>query len=105
MLKLAGKYGDIVFLPPFERLSFIEAKDIVRKAAKESKRTTRFSFAADSPADKDEHGPPKYDLDRFRRAVLEAEKNECEYFVLSVREDGLLDSVNDFARDIMPSFS
>ena len=105
MLKLAGKYGDIVFLPPLDRLSFIEAKDIVRKAAKESKRTTKFSFAADSPADIGQHHPPKYDLDRFRNAVLEAEKNECDYFVLSVPEDGLIDSLSDFGRNVMPSFN
>ena len=104
MLQLAGKYGDIVFLPPLDRLSFIEAKDIVLRAAKESKRTTKFSFASDSPVDKGEQGPPKYDLDRFRSAALEAEKNECGYFVLSIPENGLIDSVNDFARNVMSSF-
>src|SRR6267143_11440 len=105
MLHLAGKYGDIIFLPPLDRLSFFEAKNIVLKAAKKSKRTTRLSFAADSPADKGEHGLTKYDPDRFSNAVCEAEKNECEYFVLSVPEDGVLDSVNHFARNVMPSFS
>jgi len=104
MLQLAGKYGDIVFLPPLDRLSFIEAKDIVLRAAKESKRTTKFSFASDSPVDKGEQGPPKYDLDRFRSAALEAEKNECGYFVLSIPENGLIDSMNDFARNVMSSF-
>ncbi len=104
MLRLAGTYGDIVFLPPSETLSFTEEKDIVLRAANASKRMTRVSFAADSPADKGEHGPPKYDLDRFRSAVVEAEKNEYEYFVLSVREDRLLDSVKDFARNVIHSF-
>ncbi|OLC81076.1 MAG: hypothetical protein AUJ08_07830 [Thaumarchaeota archaeon 13_1_40CM_3_50_5] len=102
MLKLAGEYGDIIFLPPEIKPSFNQAKDIVLKAAKETKRTTRFSFAATSPSNIGGASDSKYDRRKHREAVLEAEKNGCEYFVLSFPEDGLFKSMSDFARDMMP---
>jgi len=102
MLKLAGAYGDIIFLPPEIKPSFNQAKDIVLKAAKETKRTTRFSFAATSPSNIGGASDSKYDRRKHREAVLEAEKNGCEYFVLSFPEDGLFKSMSDFARDMMP---
>jgi len=101
MLKLAGKYGDIIFLPPEIKPSFNEAKGLVLKAAKESERTTRFSFAATSPSNRGGGSDSKYDPKALGEAVLEAEKNGCEYFVLSFPEDGLLKSMSDFARNVM----
>jgi len=105
MLRLAGKYANIVFLPPDMNLDFIEAKTIVLNAAKKNKRTSKFSFAAGSPISPEKHGPPKYDSESLRQALLEADKNGCEYFDFSVPENGLLDSMSDFARKVMPSFS
>ena len=101
ILKLAGKYGDIIFLPPEIKPSFNEAKGLVLKAAKESERTTRFSFAATSPSNRGGGSDSKYDPKALGEAVLEAEKNRCEYFVLSFPEDGLLKSMSDFARNVM----
>jgi alkanesulfonate monooxygenase SsuD/methylene tetrahydromethanopterin reductase-like flavin-dependent oxidoreductase (luciferase family) len=101
MLKLAGTYGDIIFLPPEIKPSINDAKAIVRKAAKESKRTTRFAFAATSPSNIGGNSDSKYDPKTHLEAVLEAQKNECDYFVLSFPEDALLKSVSDFARNMM----
>lgn len=101
MLKLAGKYGDIIFLPPEIKPSFNEAKALVLKAAKESKRTTRLSFAATSPTNTGGESDSKFDHKTYREVVLGAGKNECEYFVLSFPEDELLRSISDFARDMM----
>lgn len=102
MLKLAGKYGDIVYLPAsWTKMSFEEAKNLVFDAAEKSGRTTKISLAAASPTNRNERSPPKYDRQRFQNAVLEAEKNGCEYFILSLPQIELLGSMNDFAKNIM----
>ncbi len=101
MLKLAGRYGDIVFLPPEIKPSFSEAKGIVLRAAKQSKRTTRLSFAATSPSNAGGRSDSTYDPKTHGDAVLEAARNGCEYFVLSFPEDGLLESMRNFARNMM----
>lgn len=105
MLRLAGKYGDIVFLPPDMKLDFNEAKNIILEAAKENNRTDKFSFAAGSPLNETGRGPATYNRERFRKAVLEAEKNGCEYFDFTITENELIDSMNDFAKNVMPSFT
>ena len=105
MLRLAGKYGNIVFLPPDMKLDFNEAKNIVLEAAQENKRTENFSFAAGSPINESGHGPAKYSRERFQHAVREAEKNGCEYFDFSIPENELLESMDDFAKNVIPSFT
>jgi alkanesulfonate monooxygenase SsuD/methylene tetrahydromethanopterin reductase-like flavin-dependent oxidoreductase (luciferase family) len=101
MLKLAGKYGDIVFLPPEIKPSFKDAKSRVLEAAEKSKRSTKVSFAATSPSNVGGASDSDYDPNIHGEAVLEAEKNGCEYFVLSFPEDGLLKSMSDFARSMI----
>jgi alkanesulfonate monooxygenase SsuD/methylene tetrahydromethanopterin reductase-like flavin-dependent oxidoreductase (luciferase family) len=103
MLKLAAKYGDIIFLPPEIKPSLKEAKDTILKAAKESKRTTPFSFAGTSPSNIGGVSDSKYDRKRHGEEILEAEKNGCEYFVLTFPEDELLRSMSEFAREMMPN--
>ena len=105
MLRFAGKYGEIVFLPPDLKLGFAEAKNMVLDSAKESKRTGKISFATGSPVHESGRGPAEYIPERFQRAVLEAQKNGCEYFDFSVPENGLLDSMSDFAKNVIPSFT
>ena len=106
MLKLAGKYGNIVYLPSsWTKLSFGEAKSLVLNVAEKSGRTTKISFAAASPTNKIERSPPKYEFKKYHDAVLEAEKNECEYFVLSLPQKDLVSSMKDFAKNIMLSYT
>lgn len=104
MLRLAGRYGDIVYLPPSEP-RFSEARAVAQRAAERSGRVARPSFAAASPVGEGERYPTKYDSRRYRDAVLEAERKGCEYFVFSVPQAALMDSLNDFARNVLPSFS
>ncbi len=101
MLKLAGRYGDIIFLPPEIKPSLNEARATVMKAAEKSGRKTKLSFAATSPSNIGGASDAEYDSKMYEQAVLEAENNGCEYFVLSSPHDRLLESTIDFARNIM----
>ncbi len=103
MLRLAGRWGDIVFLPPDMKLDFSDAKNIVVESVKKSRRTSQLSFATGLPF-RDNHGVVKYDRERFERGVRQAEENGCEYFDFSVPAHGLLDSMKDFSVNVMPSF-
>ena len=101
MLRLAGKYGDIVFLQPDLKLDIADAKKIVLEAARQSSRTGKLSFAMGSPMNESGHGPAKYSQERFRQAVSEAEKNGCEYFDFTIPDAEMLESMNDFAKNVM----
>ncbi|HYY92521.1 MAG TPA: LLM class flavin-dependent oxidoreductase [Candidatus Dormibacteraeota bacterium] len=104
MLRLAGKYGNIVFLQPDLKLDVADAKKIVLETAKENMRTGKLSFAMGSPMNESGHGPAKYSPERFRQAVSEAEKSGCEYFDFSIPDAGMLESMNDFAKNVMQTF-
>jgi alkanesulfonate monooxygenase SsuD/methylene tetrahydromethanopterin reductase-like flavin-dependent oxidoreductase (luciferase family) len=103
MLSLAGRYGDIVFIPPWNKLSFEEARAMVMDAAEHSPRVDRPSFAAGAP--QADHGSQKYDREQVRRAVREMGKKGCEYFVLFLDSSELLEAMEDFGQHVVPSFS
>ena len=75
------------------------------KQLKRTSEPTNFHSRPELPSTKADKAPPKYSPERFRHAVIEAEKNECEYFDFSTPENELLDSMNDFAKNVMPSFT
>jgi alkanesulfonate monooxygenase SsuD/methylene tetrahydromethanopterin reductase-like flavin-dependent oxidoreductase (luciferase family) len=105
MIKLGGKYGDIVFLPPWIKMSFSEAKDLVMEGARHRETLDKPSLAAGSPVNPGELTPPKYEQATYRNSVEEAERNGCEYFVLRISQQELLESIDDFGRNVIPSYN
>jgi alkanesulfonate monooxygenase SsuD/methylene tetrahydromethanopterin reductase-like flavin-dependent oxidoreductase (luciferase family) len=104
MLRMAGRFGDIVLMP-HDELRFDGTKSVVMEAAEKSRRSTKPSFAASSPVGPGERYPTKYDQARYRSAAIQAEKNGCEYFVFQIPRDGLLDSMRDFAKSVISSLN
>jgi len=118
MLRLAGEVADICYIPPWIKMSYDEARALVLEAARKSGRVSSIAFAYSF----DGVIPPRYDRKLFLQRVEEAVDKKCEYFMVPFRyvnekpwkPDGivseretaaLLESISDFAKNIMPSFS
>jgi alkanesulfonate monooxygenase SsuD/methylene tetrahydromethanopterin reductase-like flavin-dependent oxidoreductase (luciferase family) len=108
MLKLAGKYANIAFIPPpppgrpFEE-SFMMAKTLVLKSAEENNRNNEISFAGGEP------GPdtfiPEFDLKMISKQIELANNLGAKYYlVVMPRNDLLIKNIESFAKEIIPSF-
>jgi len=108
MLKLAGKFADIAFIPPpppdrpFEE-SFLMAKTMVLKAAEENNRIDKISIAAGEP------GPdtrmPVLDLRMLSKQIEGAIKLGAKYYLVVIpRNKMLVDNIEKFAKEIIPTF-
>lgn len=101
MLRLAGKYGDIVFIPQFgESEPYAERKKIVMTAAKKAKRTNKVAFMEGSMM-----MMGAYNSEEFVKHVEAAKESGASYFLTSIpRTEKFIESIQSFARDVMPSF-
>jgi len=117
MLRLAGQYADICYVPPWNKLSFEESKRIVLQEAKHHGREDKVSFAAAyTPL-----GPGQgYDREQYRREVEKANTAGFSYFITAWNQDAApwevtasslqgairsyLSCLNDFAENVMPAF-
>jgi hypothetical protein len=118
MLRLAGRFADICYIPPWTKLSREDAREFVLMEARKFNRRGKISFAYSIEG----AIPPEYDHDLYLKKVEEAERGGCDYFMAPfsygsqppwrlsrqqarrVSED-CLEHVRDFAEKIMPSFS
>lgn len=123
MLRLAGRYGDICYVPPWIKMTSDEAVSIVRAEARRFNREGEVAFAASFDYSASEGViPPKYDYKLYFDKIDAAAKRGCEYFMVPFRHQleppwllknenvteetkRYLEPVRLFARDIMPSFS
>ena len=104
MLKLAGKYADIFFIPPWRYENFDEGKTIALNSAG-SDRKGKLLFASASPVDKANHyGPFAFDVDIYLRSVEKSETDGCSYYILSLPEKNISESFNSFVKDISSSY-
>lgn len=101
MLRLAGKYGDIVYIPQFgESESYAERKDIVMKAAKKANRANKIAFMEGPMMTMD-----AYNSEEFLKHVEGAKESGATYFLTSLpRNKEHIASITSFARDVIPSF-
>jgi alkanesulfonate monooxygenase SsuD/methylene tetrahydromethanopterin reductase-like flavin-dependent oxidoreductase (luciferase family) len=101
MLTLAGRYGDIVFIPPWggpEKL--VEGRKRVLKSARKYNREDKIGFMSGTMM-----GPQVTETDAFMKAVGVAKENGDEYFLPSFgRDENTTNLMRDFARDVIPSF-
>lgn len=101
MLRLAGKYGDICYIPAFQtKFSFSEGKDITLLEAKRFGREDKISFAAGISFGL------KYSPKYYVRRVEEAQRDGCDYFIVPFPrgDKKYLESMRDFGKNILPSF-
>ncbi len=97
MLKLAGQYGDICFLPPWPGKDPDDMKQIVIESARLHNRTDKVAFMAG------EMGPA--DIEEYLTKVEKAADSGAGYFLASFqRNDGTKTIIKTFAEEIIPSF-
>jgi alkanesulfonate monooxygenase SsuD/methylene tetrahydromethanopterin reductase-like flavin-dependent oxidoreductase (luciferase family) len=122
MLRLAGRFANICYIPPWTKLPRDEAVAFVRAEARKFNREDEVSFAYAFDYSSEGVIAPKYDYKLYFDKVEEAARKGCDYFVVPFRhvleppwllktsriseETNLyLEPVRRFAKDVMPSFS
>ena len=81
MLSLAGRFGDIVVIPPWYEGGFEEGKKVVVASARRYHREDKLSFA-----DLWFGFQQKYDRQMILGKVEAAKKSGCEYFIVGFPE-------------------
>ncbi|MFQ5833321.1 MAG: LLM class flavin-dependent oxidoreductase [Candidatus Thorarchaeota archaeon] len=104
MLTLAGTYGDIIFIPPWQRgggpADIEAAREKVLKAAEKADRTDKIGFMAGSMM-----GGKITDTNEFIKAVETAKDSGHEYYLVSLpREGESIEFLGQFANDVVSSF-
>jgi len=100
MLRLAGRYGNICYIPPIADVNFLEGKQIVLGEARRFKRKKEISFADGIWFDSN------YDPKLYANRIELARQRGCDYFVVPFRRDQkFLNSMKDFGKNVLPSFS
>ena len=102
MLLMAGRYADICLIPPFSQFSFAEAKKLVLDEAKRLDRDDEISFAA--VAGNLPSAITKYDSKHYFEMCEQADEDGCDYMVVPFRRENYIESMEDFATNILPSF-
>lgn len=100
MLRLAGKYGNICFIPNTQTPEeYEEGKKKVLKVAEKLNRRDKIAFMAGTMSE------TQYDQKEYSKRVEEAIKEGASYFQTSFpRNESLVNSIRRFAREIIPSF-
>lgn len=104
MLKLAGRYADICYIPPFQSVENIEkGKKKVLRAAEKLNRANKIAFM-DGDMGIGSENP--YDSKQYFGKVEAAIKTGASYFLVSFpRNKQVIDSIKRFAKEVMPSFT
>ncbi|MFW9897321.1 MAG: LLM class flavin-dependent oxidoreductase, partial [Candidatus Thorarchaeota archaeon] len=97
MLKLAGQYADICFIPPWPGSDPDEIKQIVTDEARLYKRNDKIKFMGGSMEPTEVgHYPPK---------IEQAINSGADYFLINFqRTPEVTDTLKKFAEEIIPSF-
>jgi alkanesulfonate monooxygenase SsuD/methylene tetrahydromethanopterin reductase-like flavin-dependent oxidoreductase (luciferase family) len=122
MLRLAARYANICYIPPWTKLTRDEAVAYVLREARKYNREGEISFAYTFDYSAEGVIAPKYDYKLYFSKVEEAAKKGCGYFMVPFRyaleapwllkssrvsdeTKRYLEPVRQFAKDVMPSFT
>jgi len=108
MLKLAGRYADLCFIPVsrMKNFSFGEAKNIVLNEARLHSRDKSISFVggANFSLDKFPYFGSKYDPKSYADGIVKAKESGCDYVLVPFPSERFLDDLRHFCKEILPSF-
>jgi len=97
MLKLAGQYADICFIPPWPGADPTEMKQIVTESARLHNRTDKLSFMEGNM------GPS--DIKEYPSKIEQAVNSGAGYYLVSFqRTPNITETIKKFAEEILPSF-
>ena len=101
MLELSGKFGDIIYLPPFGDYDPVEAKKTIMKSAERANRANKIGFMRGSLM-----GHRITDTAEFLKVVESAKDAGDKYYLVPLPQgDSGIETIRKFAKEIMPSFS
>ncbi len=100
MFRMAGKFGDLCFIPPWTKIPFKAAKSIVEKSATEAGRANKVKFGAGSPSI---YGR-RFDMDAVAKEIESASNSGCDFYVIAFPQDDYASSMKKFSRDILCSY-
>ena len=102
MLAMAGRYGDIVFVPPWgEPEEFKAKKDRVIQFAKKHNRENKLNFMSGILG-----GQSVQNIKEYTKLIEKAKADGNKYFMVSFNRDkGGVEFMKEFAKEIIPSFS
>jgi len=105
MLRLAGKYSDICCIPPWANGSPGDLREIVIREARRYERENKISFAGLIPLlSYPPSFAPKYDQKTYTNGVKTAIENGINYLIVPFSQEKYMDSIRDFAQNVIPSF-
>lgn len=102
MLLMAGRYADICLISPFSQFSFDDAKKLVNEEARRCGRGSKILFA--SVVGNLPSASKQYVLKDYLALCEQAANNGCDYVVVPFQRENYVESMEDFATNIMPSF-
>ncbi len=100
MLRLAGRYGDMCFIPPWIQTRFAEARSLADKEAGRAGRRDKLVYGAGSPTTQG----GKFDMKTLEKDIQTTADNGCQFYVTPFPQDDYLARMGEFARDVMPSY-
>ena len=101
MLQIAGRYGDICLIPLSEA-DGAGSRETVMRGVEGRRRRGKISLAGAAEAlPQPWHD---YDRDRYLQKVELAKKLGCEYFIVPLPWKTYFESLEDFAKNTLPSF-
>ena len=102
MLSMAGRYGDIVYVPPWGNPQQNQEKNQpLKESAKKQDRLNKISFMSGTMM-----GPSTARNGEYPKLIETAGKNGDKIFMPSFgRGDSAMKLMKDFAKEIIPSFS
>jgi alkanesulfonate monooxygenase SsuD/methylene tetrahydromethanopterin reductase-like flavin-dependent oxidoreductase (luciferase family) len=101
MLKLAGRYGDMCFIPPWAQTPFAQARSIVDKEARRLGRQGGLMYGAGSPMV--QRGG--FDMKALAKDIGTAADNGCQFYVTPFPQDEYEAKMREFIREVMPSYT
>ena len=101
MLRLAGRYGDLCFIPPWIQIPFDRAKSKAETEAKRAGRPGELSFGAGSPTSLG----GKFDVRALEKDIQASANKGCEFYITPFPQDDYVEKMKEFARDILPSYN
>ncbi len=99
MLRLTGRYGEICFIPPWAG-NVTSIKETVLDSAKKYGRTEKIRFMVGDMGSRE-----PFNEESLYKKISSAEESGATIYLTSFPRENHIESMNNFAENIMPSFS
>lgn len=99
MLTLTGKMGDYCFIPPWQMQNAAEMKETILGAAEKAGRADKIEFIGGIMG-----AMAPYDAKEYAKIVEMAEKTGAKVCNIAFPRDTIVEDLEKFAKEVMPSY-